>query len=64
MSSKCADSPGFNAGRGLKQRLEVVADGRNTDSPGFNAGRGLKRFNGVSSNRAIRIRPALMPGVD
>ena len=43
-ASVCAiDSPGSNAGRGLKQPAGVADAAGRKDSPGSNAGRGLKR---------------------
>ena len=37
------DSPGSNAGRGLKQVRVALGPALEQDSPGSNAGRGLKR---------------------
>ena len=39
---RTTDSPGINAGRGLKQRCWVRLASAACDSPGINAGRGLK----------------------
>jgi len=36
------DSPGINAGRGLKQERASIYRAGELDSPGINAGRGLK----------------------
>ena len=36
------ESPGFNAGRGLKHADEQDRHEDGLESPGFNAGRGLK----------------------
>ncbi len=38
-----ADSPGINAGRGLKLCLPCQVALTGSDSPGINAGRGLKQ---------------------
>ena len=58
------ESPGFNAGRGLKPVRMSMTAAAAPESPGFNAGRGLKH----SFNRRLGInllsRPVLMPGVD
>ena len=58
------DSPGFNAGRGLKQTMVILPAISTTDSPGFNAGRGLKRPGVNYYDGVAWIRPVLMPGVD
>ena len=59
-----ADSPGINAGRGLKLHDVAFLVAPIDDSPGINAGRGLKPLKINGEDRVLMIRPALMPGVD
>ena len=54
----CGDSPGFNAGRGLKLFYHRRRRGQLGDSPGFNAGRGLKQIR----SQNIRHQHADSPG--
>ena len=59
-----ADSPGINAGRGLKLTVRSLSMSLVRDSPGINAGRGLKHMGYPFVIINVEIRPALMPGVD
>ena len=59
-----SDSPGSNAGRGLKHVCWRGFGLLCTDSPGSNAGRGLKRYMPEGGALSYQIRPAAMPGVD
>ena len=66
-SSHCLrlnESPGSNAGRGLKQMSHVYSFVGGEDSPGSKAGRGLKPFTIGTSISVDTIRPAAMPGAD
>ena len=58
------DSPGSNAGRGLKQGRLAPLVSNHRDSPGSNAGRGLKHADRENQLVVLLIRPAAMPGVD
>ena len=58
------DSPGSNAGRGLKRWQQAGTHYCPLDSPGSNAGRGLKHTTPLNVTVRLWIRPAAMPGVD
>jgi len=42
-TQRSCESPGVNAGRGLKQTVDFSPVTARDESPGVNAGRGLKR---------------------
>ena len=58
------DSPGVEAGCGLKHAGMLQQLAGAFDSPGVEAGCGLKRINVTAEKSANEIHPVLKPGVD